>query len=62
VDCLHLKNFQHNNFSLPIAVGKKIDNENFIVDLTSMPHLLMAGRYRTGKSVGLQRHTGFTTI
>jgi len=45
--------FQHNNFNLPIAVGKKIDNENFIVDLTAMPHLLMAGATGQGKSVGL---------
>jgi S-DNA-T family DNA segregation ATPase FtsK/SpoIIIE len=45
--------FQNNNFSLPIAVGKKIDNENFIVDLASMPHLLMAGATGQGKSVGL---------
>jgi DNA segregation ATPase FtsK/SpoIIIE, S-DNA-T family len=45
--------FQHNNFSLPIAIGKKIDNENFIVDLTTMPHLLMAGATGQGKSVGL---------
>jgi len=45
--------FQHNNFNLPIAVGKKIDNENFIVDLTTMPHLLMAGATGQGKSVGL---------
>ncbi|MGZ3848297.1 MAG: DNA translocase FtsK [Flavisolibacter sp.] len=45
--------FVHNNFSLPIAVGKKIDNENFIVDLASMPHLLMAGATGQGKSVGL---------
>jgi S-DNA-T family DNA segregation ATPase FtsK/SpoIIIE len=45
--------FQHNNFSLPIAVGKKIDNENYIVDLASMPHLLMAGATGQGKSVGL---------
>ncbi|MDQ6844656.1 MAG: FtsK/SpoIIIE domain-containing protein, partial [Bacteroidota bacterium] len=43
----------NNNFSLPIAIGKKIDNENFIVDLTSMPHLLMAGATGQGKSVGL---------
>jgi DNA segregation ATPase FtsK/SpoIIIE, S-DNA-T family len=35
--------FQHNSFSLPIGLGKKIDNENFIVDLATMPHLLMAG-------------------
>lgn len=45
--------FQNNNFSLPIALGKKIDNENFIVDLASMPHLLMAGATGQGKSVGL---------
>ncbi|MEO8721031.1 MAG: DNA translocase FtsK [Ginsengibacter sp.] len=45
--------FQKNNFTLPIAIGKKIDNENFIVDLTTMPHLLMAGATGQGKSVGL---------
>lgn len=45
--------FQNNNFSLPIALGKKIDNENFVVDLASMPHLLMAGATGQGKSVGI---------
>jgi S-DNA-T family DNA segregation ATPase FtsK/SpoIIIE len=45
--------FQHNTHSLPVAIGKKIDNDNFIVDLTSMPHLLMAGATGQGKSVGL---------
>jgi S-DNA-T family DNA segregation ATPase FtsK/SpoIIIE len=45
--------FQKNTFSLPIGIGKKIDNENFIVDLASMPHLLMAGATGQGKSVGL---------
>jgi S-DNA-T family DNA segregation ATPase FtsK/SpoIIIE len=45
--------FQHNNYSLPIALGKKIDNENYIVDLTAMPHLLMAGATGQGKSVGI---------
>lgn len=45
--------FQNNNFSLPIAIGKKIDNENFIVDLASMPHLLVAGATGQGKSVGV---------
>lgn len=45
--------FQHNTYSLPIAIGKKIDNDNFIVDLTSMPHMLMAGATGQGKSVGL---------
>ncbi|HYJ38180.1 MAG TPA: DNA translocase FtsK 4TM domain-containing protein, partial [Chitinophagaceae bacterium] len=45
--------FQHNHLNLPIALGKKIDNENFIVDLTAMPHLLMAGATGQGKSVGI---------
>lgn len=45
--------FLQNKFSLPIAIGKRIDNENFIVDLASMPHLLMAGATGQGKSVGL---------
>ncbi|HEY8734454.1 MAG TPA: DNA translocase FtsK 4TM domain-containing protein, partial [Puia sp.] len=45
--------FQYNNYNLPIAIGKKIDNENFIVDLATMPHLLMAGATGQGKSVGL---------
>lgn len=45
--------FRQNNFSLPIAIGKKINNENFIVDLASMPHLLMAGATGQGKSVGV---------
>ena len=45
--------FQHNTFNLPIAIGKTINNENFIVDLSTMPHLLMAGATGQGKSVGV---------
>jgi S-DNA-T family DNA segregation ATPase FtsK/SpoIIIE len=45
--------YVNSNFSLPIAIGKKIDNENFIVDLATMPHLLMAGATGQGKSVGI---------
>jgi S-DNA-T family DNA segregation ATPase FtsK/SpoIIIE len=45
--------FQHSKFALPIALGKKIDNEHFIVDLATMPHLLMAGATGQGKSVGI---------
>lgn len=50
---LSSEKFTHNTHSLPIAIGKRIDNENFIVDLASMPHLLMAGATGQGKSVGL---------
>lgn len=45
--------FKNSAFALPIAIGKRIDNTNFIVDLASMPHLLMAGATGQGKSVGL---------
>ncbi len=45
--------FTKSTFSLPIAIGKKIDNSHFVVDLASMPHLLMAGATGQGKSVGL---------
>ncbi|MES1218151.1 MAG: DNA translocase FtsK, partial [Bacteroidota bacterium] len=50
---LSSEKFQLNNYSLPIAIGKTINNENFIVDLASMPHLLMAGATGQGKSVGV---------
>lgn len=45
--------FQNSHYALPIALGKKIDNEHFIVDLATMPHLLMAGATGQGKSVGV---------
>lgn len=45
--------FVNNKMSLPIALGKKIDNDNYIVDLATMPHLLMAGATGQGKSVGI---------
>jgi S-DNA-T family DNA segregation ATPase FtsK/SpoIIIE len=45
--------FVHADMDLPIAMGKTITNENFIMDLAKMPHLLMAGATGQGKSVGL---------
>ncbi|HRP90559.1 MAG TPA: DNA translocase FtsK [Edaphocola sp.] len=50
---LESEKFVHTKMSLPIALGKKIDNENYIVDLATMPHLLMAGATGQGKSVGI---------
>jgi len=47
------KKFQESNFELPIALGKTISNETFMVDLTKMPHILVAGATGQGKSVGL---------
>lgn len=45
--------FQNPEMELPIAFGKTISNETFVVDLAKMPHLLMAGATGQGKSVGL---------
>lgn len=47
------KKFQSSEMQLPIALGKTISNETFVVDLVKMPHLLMAGATGQGKSVGL---------
>ncbi|MGS2764871.1 DNA translocase FtsK [Sinomicrobium sp. M5D2P9] len=45
--------FHNAEMELPIALGKNISNETFVVDLAKMPHLLMAGATGQGKSVGL---------
>tara|TARA_B100000787_G_scaffold71554_1_gene52619 strand:- start:1586 stop:4000 length:2415 start_codon:yes stop_codon:yes gene_type:complete len=47
------KKFQESPMELPIALGKTISNETFVIDLAKMPHLLMAGATGQGKSVGL---------
>lgn len=45
--------FQKTDKDLPIAIGKTISNELMVIDLTKMPHLLVAGATGQGKSVGL---------
>ena len=47
------KKFQDTDYELPIALGKTISNETFMIDLTKMPHILVAGATGQGKSVGL---------
>lgn len=47
------KKFQESTFDLPIAFGKTITNDVFMVDLAKMPHILVAGATGQGKSVGL---------
>ena len=47
------KKFQETSFELPIALGKTITNEVFMVDLAKAPHMLVAGATGQGKSVGL---------
>lgn len=50
---LNSKRFQETTMDLPIAIGKTITNEIFMVDLAKLPHLLVAGATGQGKSVGL---------
>ncbi|HVN58770.1 MAG TPA: DNA translocase FtsK [Bacteroidales bacterium] len=47
------KAFQETKFDLALALGRTITNDPFIVDLTKMPHLLVAGATGQGKSVGI---------
>ncbi|MGL4781141.1 MAG: DNA translocase FtsK 4TM domain-containing protein [Bacteroidales bacterium] len=47
------KKFNESKYDLPIALGKTITNEIFMIDLCKMPHVLVAGATGQGKSVGL---------
>lgn len=50
---LNTKKFQDTKMALPMALGRTITNEVFMVDLAKLPHLLVAGATGQGKSVGL---------
>lgn len=50
---INTKKFVESKMALPVAFGKTIENEIFMVDLTAMPHLLIAGATGSGKSVGI---------
>ncbi len=50
---INSRKFQNSKYELPIAFGKTISNETFMIDLTKAPHMLVAGATGQGKSVGL---------
>jgi S-DNA-T family DNA segregation ATPase FtsK/SpoIIIE len=50
---INSKKFKESKFELPVAFGRTITNDVFMVDLAKMPHLLVAGATGQGKSVGL---------
>ncbi|AXJ00594.1 DNA segregation ATPase FtsK/SpoIIIE, S-DNA-T family [Cyclonatronum proteinivorum] len=52
-DLIYTKKFSETKMTLPVAFGKTIENEVFMLDLTKLPHLLMAGATGSGKSVGI---------
>src|SRR6056297_2872055 len=43
--------YQDNYYDIPFAIGKDIAGQNIISDISSMPHLLIAGATGSGKSV-----------
>jgi DNA segregation ATPase FtsK/SpoIIIE, S-DNA-T family len=47
------KIFQESKYDLALALGRTITNDPYVVDLTKMPHLLVAGATGQGKSVGI---------
>ena len=50
-EIISYEKFQKKDVKLPIALGKSISGMPIIGDLTSMPHLLIAGTTGSGKSV-----------
>lgn len=50
---LNSRKFQESTMELPVALGKTITNDVYMVDLAKIPHLLVAGATGQGKSVGL---------
>jgi len=50
---INTKKFVESEKELPVAFGKTIENEVFLIDLTRMPHLLIAGATGSGKTVGI---------
>ena len=52
-ELLESPDFQETDARLALALGKNIGGESVIVDLSRMPHLLIAGTTGSGKSVGI---------
>ncbi|GAB5519674.1 MAG: hypothetical protein RhofKO_19250 [Rhodothermales bacterium] len=52
-DLIGTKKFSNTKMALPLPLGKTIEGEAFLVDLTKMPHMLIAGATGSGKSVGV---------
>ncbi len=50
---LNSRKYKETDMELPLALGKTISNEVYMVDMAKMPHLLVAGATGMGKSVGL---------
>jgi S-DNA-T family DNA segregation ATPase FtsK/SpoIIIE len=52
-EILASKEYQNDGLNLPIVLGKDIAGKSVVVDLSKMPHLLVAGTTGSGKSVAI---------
>jgi S-DNA-T family DNA segregation ATPase FtsK/SpoIIIE len=52
-EILESKEFNDNDFHLPLALGRDVMNKVIVFPLEKMPHLLIAGATGAGKSMGL---------
>jgi S-DNA-T family DNA segregation ATPase FtsK/SpoIIIE len=52
-DIIGTARFSKNKMQLPLILGKSIEGETVLEDLSRMPHVLIAGATGSGKSVGL---------
>ena len=52
-EMLESNKFSNSKMELPIILGKGVSHDAYVVDLTKMPHMLIAGATGQGKSVGL---------
>ncbi|MDQ2683675.1 MAG: DNA translocase FtsK, partial [Chloroflexota bacterium] len=52
-ETLESDRFQHGKFKLPVPLGRDVNGNYVVGDLTKMPHLLIAGATGSGKSVCL---------
>ncbi len=50
-EILESDEYEDNYYDIPFAIGKDISGQNIISDISSMPHLLIAGATGSGKSV-----------
>jgi DNA segregation ATPase FtsK/SpoIIIE, S-DNA-T family len=52
-DVIATEKFKTAKMELPFPIGKSIEGETYVEDLSRMPHVLIAGATGSGKSVGL---------
>ncbi|MEN9809794.1 MAG: hypothetical protein RLZZ488_1361 [Pseudomonadota bacterium] len=52
-DVMEHQTFRDVSSPLPMALGKNVDGSPLVADLSTMPHLLIAGATGSGKSVGI---------